>query len=447
MRSALPLGQHTRFVGYAAPRWITAEASWDTDFINGRMWREDVRGSGVVYDLAGLLGQHTFTRASLETYFGSGGVLADAANDVLAFDHNRSTLAALGALLNGARTNSVRNPRCEGASAGSPGTLPTNWVGGTQTGVTRTIVGTGVEDGIEYIDIQWSGSGGQSIFELQVSPAADTASSNGQMWTWSSFLRLIAGSLSGFGATELRVYEHGSSVLASTASISSMSSSALRSQRFAVTRTNSQASTTNQSARITITPPATAWSVTFRIGGGQLELGAFSSSLVRPPVSSPAASTRALDALTAAVAGWLNAAEGTAAPQYRCPQVAGTTPQCVFSIDDGTANNRITLWAKDASGNVMFEVVAGGVQQCAISGGAAVAGQSEKVAVSWKANQFALSRNGGTPVTDASGSIPTGLTTLRNGASSAGQHLFGTLARIPILPLAKTGSELQGLAA
>jgi hypothetical protein len=54
--------------------------------------------------------------------------------------------------------NWIRNSRAEGAIAGTPGTNPTYWWGNVPTGLTRTIVGSGVENGIPYVDIRWNGT-------------------------------------------------------------------------------------------------------------------------------------------------------------------------------------------------------------------------------------------------------------------------------------------------
>lgn len=59
----------------------------------------------------------TVTRASSATYFDSAGVMQTAANNILRLDHNPSTLAALGVLVEEQRTNLVRQSQ----------TLNTTW--------------------------------------------------------------------------------------------------------------------------------------------------------------------------------------------------------------------------------------------------------------------------------------------------------------------------------
>lgn len=444
----------------APPSWVVPEASFDYEYSRRRGFVDNGGDDHRTFDAATLFDDLTASRASLETYFNSSGSLADAANDVTPIAYDPSTLAALGAQLMGARTNKIRNPRCEGAAAGSPGSLPANWLQSYAVGLSASVLGTVAHLGGECVDLELygttsSGSTAGWYFEANNQIAA----ANGQTWANTLFAQVLSDPQNVLGTSVfldavVLQYNSGGSSLGSFLAAESFKASALTWGRRGGPVALNNADTAYvrpgvffRSIVVGTNFGTSGAGLRIRIGLPQIEQGAFASSPIRPPVSSPAAATRAADVLTAAVGGWFNTAAGTAVPQYRCPFVSGTTPQCVFSIDDGTADNRITLWAKDASGNVVFEVVAGGLQRCYINGGAAVAGQAEKVAVSWKANQFALSRNGATPVTGGSGALPTGLATLRKGSTSAGQHLFGTLARLPILPVDKTGSALQALSA
>src|SRR5262249_3631266 len=56
--------------------------------------------------------------------------------------------------------NYIRNPSASGSVAGTPGTNPTNWglTGGPVSNISRTIIGTGVESGIPYIDVRYFGT-------------------------------------------------------------------------------------------------------------------------------------------------------------------------------------------------------------------------------------------------------------------------------------------------
>ena len=100
-------------------------------------------------------------------------------------------------------TNSIRNNTMVGAVAGTPGTLPTNWssVIGTSS---YEVVGTGVEDGISYIDIRAFGT---VVYIEEVSfffdgvPGIPVA--QGQTWTVSCYAKIVGGTLSGVIGGEL----------------------------------------------------------------------------------------------------------------------------------------------------------------------------------------------------------------------------------------------------
>jgi hypothetical protein len=110
------------------------------------------------------------------------------------------------------RANYIRNNSMQGAVAGTPGTLPTGWSVGTLSGTTRTIVGTGIEDGIDYIDIRFSGTatalGTQGVLNFEA--AANTPAANGQVWAGSVYCKLVGGSLSNVLVNALTVSGRGS---------------------------------------------------------------------------------------------------------------------------------------------------------------------------------------------------------------------------------------------
>ena len=152
----------------------------------------------------------TFTRASTGTFFDSAGVLTSANSNIPRFDYNPSTLAAQGLLIEEQRTNSIRNNTMQGAVAGTPGTLPTNWQTFTSlTGLTREIVGTGTENGITYIDIKLSGTpsaaGAFNVFQEAVT---ETAATSGQTWAFTQYSKLAAGSTSGITSIQNGIIEY-----------------------------------------------------------------------------------------------------------------------------------------------------------------------------------------------------------------------------------------------
>ena len=97
--------------------------------------------------------------------------------------------------------NTVRNSTMVGAIngvTGSGGSFPTYWAPGVQPGITTTIIGTGTEFGLPYIDVRYNGTpgatGGQNAY-FDGANANIIAATNGQVWTVSFGIRLVGGSL------------------------------------------------------------------------------------------------------------------------------------------------------------------------------------------------------------------------------------------------------------
>lgn len=91
------------------------------------------------------------------------------------------------------QTNAVSNPTMSGASAGSPGTVPTNWAYSTDAGLTTTLA-TGTSDSINYIDIHWVGTSSGTFTALFMEAAATIAALQNQIWSFSVYWALVAGS-------------------------------------------------------------------------------------------------------------------------------------------------------------------------------------------------------------------------------------------------------------
>jgi hypothetical protein len=362
-----------------------------------------------------------------------------------AADLPRFAGAARRLLLGGPRGNAVRNPRCEGAVAGTPGVLPTHWTGGTGTGVTRQVVGSGVEDGIGYVDIRWSGAGGQAGFSLTIDSGAAMPAANGETHAGSVFLRVVGGTLSGFGTSTLRVTETGGTATTSFASIAGVSGAALRTQRFAVTRSCNQAGTTGVQLQLLLTPPATAWEVTLRIGWPQCERNAaFAGPPVLPAPAGTGASTQGADLVSAATAALFPGGSGTLLLSATLPQAAAGADQTLLQLDDGTDANRLALRnTAGGSGIGLLRALAGAAATA--SAGSMTAGTPFRLAASFAAGRLAASLEGAA-VQAVAGGPAAGLATLRLGNRADGAAaLFGEVGTLLALPFAVPDSALPAL--
>lgn len=104
------------------------------------------------------------------------------------------------------QTNQIRNNTGQGAVAGTPGTLPTNWLyeGSGLGTLTQQVVGVGTEGGISYIDLRISGT--SSVAGLPISYESRTAvpAALGQTWNQSAYLAVVGGSVTNIQSILLR---------------------------------------------------------------------------------------------------------------------------------------------------------------------------------------------------------------------------------------------------
>jgi hypothetical protein len=143
--------------------------------------------------------------------------------------------------------------------------------------------------------------------------------------------------------------------------------------------------------------------------GAQLELGTYATSYVK---TEAVAVTRVADAGTTSIPSLVNASEGVLFLDYTPNNIVDAFPvdfQLQFS---GTnAVNGVTIFH---SGSVpSASVKSGGVTVASFAGTSVAAGASTKVAIAYKANDFAMYQNGILIGTDTSGAAPISLNELR----------------------------------
>lgn len=179
--------------------------------------------------------------------------------------------------------NRVTANQMAGTVAGTPGTITTDWTFiSLSSGLSRTVVGTGTEDGIKYIEIRVFGTtldtNGVSI------GLAAVAALTGETWTNSCYHKLVAGSMTGATNVQIGVIENtsgGGFVSGAFYTQTNPTSAALSTQRPAGTRAFIGGATVGQNAsvyKINI-PPATTVDFTIRIGEPQVEKASAVSAL------------------------------------------------------------------------------------------------------------------------------------------------------------------------
>lgn len=181
--------------------------------------------------------------------------------------------------------------------------------------------------------------------------------------------------------------------------------------------------------------------------GAQLDAGTFPTSYIP---TTTAQVTRAADIapMTGAnFSSWYRQGEGTFVVFARRDALSAGR---LLTLSDGTTSNQIciNLAVSSASLRADLEVNVGGVLQVSTTTTPVFAvGGMVAIAFAYKDNDFAISVNGTTAVTDTSGTVPA-VDRMHIGTDQAGANSHnGTVARIAYYPKRLTNSELQALTA
>ena len=181
---------------------------------------------------------------------------------------------------------------------------------------------------------------------------------------------------------------------------------------------------------------------TLYLWGIQLEAASFASSYIP---TTTAAVTRNADVLTYPTSPWLNAAAGTIYSESQVFNVTLAANKVPFSLSDNTVNESIRNDVVTAT--TTFVVTDGGVQQAVPNSIVVTANSTVKIASAYAANDFAISANGGTVGTDASGTIPTVTQASIGLVGSASAFNFGPIRRVAYYAARLPNATLQALSA
>jgi hypothetical protein len=377
----------------------------------------------------------TFTRASTATYFDSTGTLQSAAIDAPRLDYNPSTLAAQGLLIEESRTNSIRNNTMQGAVAGTPGTLPTNWTASVGA-LTYAVVGTGTENGITYVDLRFNGT--PSATTAQTLTADSLVSSIGQTWCVSAWFKLAAGTTTNINTSnfQLRVADEAAFTTVPLTST--------------LTRIDNVRTLTGTTAawriRWNYVDTVTPVDFTLRIGLPQMELGAFATSVI--PTTTTAL-TRAADVASVnTLSPWYNSVEGTLFSETQQAQDrTGGFPVAAGISDSGSGANTIEQYWSNSTSSLGLIVYVSSSIQANLQNSGLTRTNVQKVASAYKVNDFASTVGGGTVQTDTSGTIPVVDRLTLGARPGGGSNINGYLRRITYYPRKLSSAELQAITA
>jgi hypothetical protein len=394
----------------------------------------------------------TFTRTSSATRVNGQGLIEVIPANSARFDHSydpvSGTVRSLGLLVEEARTNSIRNNTGVGAVVGTPGTPPTNWsIGTNNSGLVREIIGTGVENGISYIDVKFSGTtSNNSEFFISPEPGIAAIASNGQTWTGTFFVRLIDGSISNIVSARVVTRGVNSSGSQLTISTGVDVKSLLNNTSFASNRFNAIVTTSNDTTAAVQTYFAcvhnsgVAINITLRIGLPQLELGAFPTSVIPTSGSTVTRTADNVSMVGENFSSWYNSSEGTV---YAEANPGSFVAQRVVCDLGANALHRITL-LKGTNGNAFWFVNNGNNTQASLQ--FSPWNTTGKLSGAYKLNDFASSFNGSTVLTDDSGLLPENVNKMDIGKRADGSnYLNGTIRNITYYPKRLPNAFLQNL--
>jgi hypothetical protein len=242
----------------------------------------------------------TFTGGNQGTFVGSDGFIQRATTNAPRFTHDPATRRSLGMRLEASRTNSIRNNTMVGAVAGTPGISPTNWsVSTTNAQLTASITSVGVDSGIAYLDIQLSGTvTAQRDCDIGLEATNVIAAASGQLWTQSSYFKLVGGSFANVANVFLQAntYTSGGAYITTpwfTPIAPKPTSAGLATQRYTAGTSLAGATTAFIAPFIKISTAISGLiNITLRIGLPQLEQGSDATSAIP---TTTAAVTRTAD--------------------------------------------------------------------------------------------------------------------------------------------------------
>lgn len=196
----------------------------------------------------------------------------------------------------------------------------------------------------------------------------------------------------------------------------------------------------------TFTPSAGDLTLTFAgdIFAPQLEEGASASSYIATGAS---AVTRAADDPSIALGGWYSQTAGTLV--FSGTLIDAAANDRIVEMEAGDTSTRLSILWNSVLGKPQFQVWDAGALQAAIapSGNSIALGDHFRLAITYQADDYAISMNGSAAVTDALGSLPTPINTLRIGRSIWGAQAMTLAESVVYYPGRLSDAELQALSA
>ena len=175
--------------------------------------------------------------------------------------------------------------------------------------------------------------------------------------------------------------------------------------------------------------------------GGQLEQGDYATSYI--PTSGSTVTRSADVANNSGNADLFNDSEGVLYAEVK--RFDNDTDFTTIGITDGSGNNQVTFKFRTTTNLVYGNVTSGGANQVQMQYTASDLTVFNKLAIKYKANDFALWFNGVQVLTDTSGTAPTGLNELAFDNGSGANLFIGNVKCVAVFKEALSNDLLERL--
>jgi hypothetical protein len=269
-----------------------------------------------------------------------------------------------GLLVEGQRTNFIRNPRAEGVVAPAP---PTNWTLRWANGVTWAFSAAAKENGIDYTRVHITGTATIGYSQVELDGHNVIAAAVGEIFSSSVFVRLVAGSLTNIGRVEVNIAEYnaGGGYLAGNSTPDTPTAAW---KRFSNTRKIESANVGFATTCLALSGLTGPVDLTIDIGWPQFEKGTVPTTPILPPPGAPAQATRTSDSVSFPLSGVgiTGGAEFSMLTDHMLPVAAGNaadhywSSQILMVLNNATPG-KACIFRNRAGGNVIETVpISGG---------------------------------------------------------------------------------------
>jgi hypothetical protein len=309
-------------------------------------------------------------------------------------------------------------------------------------GLTRTVIGLGTENGLQYMDVRFNGTANAPFVRYGFDSSTQINASVGQTWTGYTFVKV----LSAIPGPTAYVLRHREALAGGTLTADGETSFSPDGnlKRYTFTRTTTGTTTERISFQIQFSVTiGNTYDFTIRIAAPQMELGAFATTFIP---TTTAAVTRLADTCSlTGVADLIGQTEGTLFFDFELPSTNQSSGR-IYTINDTTASNviRTEIFALSST---IFQfrtgITTGGVDQGDFF--TTITQLQNKIAVSYALNDVKIYINGALAATDTTVNIPATSAIYLANRSNVGNFAAVSFNQAALYTTRLSNTELQSL--